>query len=473
MIKNIFPDAPTQEHLHVIVQLPDTKKRPHSHESRSDGQRLEQRQKLEASARLKSPPPSSSAEVGNFLAIQEHEEKHILNGRPLKNHGFPIELFHPVFDKFRTDANKITLEISPEDYKDVASLCASAADIYKTEDARGVGIYTILEKILATKLTTKNANGARSARADGVITLSLEEVIAFLAVVELKNEIGTGHSDPAAQVSFSYAFYVSQKEIEKLLATSNCPCFLIAIAGPHIKVLGAVFTDYIIVKPLTDWIQLDVDPADDAQLDRFARVLVALRSSLQSLAEYYQSLALGDMDTKFTRFFPYIRSYPGPDHEIVHFHYFAQQYNTDAHKLLASKGLAPRLLYSGFDTGNTHGSCGSLKMVVMEFLEGRTAYDIHATLSVKQYEHVRNAVKVLHDEDFVFGDLRLPNIMVDGETAKLIDFDWCGKHGTGRYPITINDTGVTWHPEVKRGGKMKKEHDDFMLLRAQTPHHSQ
>lgn len=284
--------------------------------------------------------------------------------------------------------------------------------------------------------------------------------------------------------------------MRKLLTTSNCPCFLIAVAGPHIRILGAVFTDSVIVKPLTDWMQLDVDPADNAQLDRFARVLLALRTSLQSLAKHYQDLKLGDIDTTFTRFFPYIRSYPVPDNLFVGFHYlekfapssltkpvfkaltdkkyfivvkFAHQYNTDAHRLLASKGLAPKLLYSGFDTGNTHGSCGSLKMVVMEFAEGRTAYD-SAPLSVKQYEHVQNAVKVLHDEGFVFGDLRLPNIMVDGETVKLIDFDWCAKEETGRYPAVINDADITWHTGVERGGKMKKERDDFMLLEGNIPH---
>ncbi|KZP17845.1 hypothetical protein FIBSPDRAFT_746358 [Athelia psychrophila] len=419
----------------------------------------------------------------------------ILNGRPLQNHGLPIELYHPVFDKFRTDANETTLKISPEDYKDVVSLCVQAAELYKDQDAREEGMHTNLEKLLAANLTARDTNPA-----DRVITLHLEETVAFLAVMKVKNEFGIGHCDPVVQASFSYALYMAQQDIQKLLATSNCPCFLIGIAGPHIRVLGAVFTDYVTVKPLTDWIQLDVDPVDRAQLERSARVLLALRVSLQSLTNHYQNLKLGDMDTEFTRFFPYIRSYPGPDSELVGFHYlekllpssltkpvfkaltnknefvvvkFAQRYNTDAHKLLASKGLAPRLLYSGFDKGNTHGSCGSLKMVVMEFLEGRTAYDIHAPLSVKQYEHVRNAVKVLHDEDFVFGDLRLPNIMVDGETAKLVDFDWCGKEGIGRYPTTINDTGVTWHTGVGRGGKMKKEHDDFMLLKGNMPHHSQ
>ncbi|KZP31687.1 hypothetical protein FIBSPDRAFT_813265 [Athelia psychrophila] len=358
-------------------------------------------------------------------------------------------------------------------------------------------MYADLAKLLAQELKVRPASGPRCVSADRVIILEKKEMVAFLAVVEMKNEIGSGNCDPAAQASFAYAFYMAQPEMQQLLATSNCPCFLIAVAGPHIRILGAVFTDYVIVKPLTDWMQLDIDPADNAQLDRFARVLLALRTSLQSLAEHYQALKLGNTDTTFTRFFPHIRSYPVSDNGFVSFHYleklasssltkpvfkaltdkkefivvkFTQQYNTDAHRLLATNGLAPNLLYSGFDTGNTHGSCGSLKMVVMEFAEGKTAYDHDKELSVKQYEHVQNAVKILHDEGFVFGDLRLPNIMVDGETAKLIDFDWCAKEGTGRYPAVINDSDITWHTGVKRGGKMEKEHDDFMLLEDNMPH---
>lgn len=251
-----------------------------------------------------------------------------------------------------------------------------------------------------------------------------------------------------------------------------------------------MLTRSVIVKPLTDWIQLDIDPADDAKLERFARVLLALRASLESLKRYYEGLDMDKSGLNDARFFPHICSYPGADEAFVEFRYleklaeasftkpvfkaqigdegpfivvkFVQRYSSDAHRLLYGLGLAPKLLYSGFDKGNTHGNCGSLKMVVMEFVEGQTAYDIAKPLSVKQFDQVQTAVKTLHTEGFVFGDLRLPNIMLDGDIVKLIDFDWCEKEETGRYPITINND-IRWHADVRRGGPMAKEHDDFML----------
>ncbi|KDQ07365.1 hypothetical protein BOTBODRAFT_120196, partial [Botryobasidium botryosum FD-172 SS1] len=53
-------------------------------------------------------------------------------------------------------------------------------------------------------------------------------------------------------------------------------------------------------------------------------------------------------------------------------------------------------------------------------------------------ERVEEAMKLLHGNGFVFGDLRAPNILrVDGG-AMLIDFDWAGKVGEAKYPLDIN-----------------------------------
>lgn len=47
-----------------------------------------------------------------------------------------------------------------------------------------------------------------------------------------------------------------------------------------------------------------------------------------------------------------------------------------------------------------------------------------------------------------------------------MDFNWCGNDGESRYPVVLNDTGaINWHPDGKRGGIMRKEHDRHMLLK--------
>ncbi|EKM51397.1 uncharacterized protein PHACADRAFT_263483 [Phanerochaete carnosa HHB-10118-sp] len=92
------------------------------------------------------------------------------------------------------------------------------------------------------------------------------------------------------------------------------------------------------------------------------------------------------------------------------------------------------------------------------------------------FEDVDAAIKMLHAEGIVFGDLRQPNVMcVSGSRAesgsgaterlrgKLTDFDWAGDDGDSRYPATVDTkrfaAGVEWN------GVMRKEHDDEMLVK--------
>ena len=56
----------------------------------------------------------------------------------------------------------------------------------------------------------------------------------------------------------------------------------------------------------------------------------------------------------------------------------------------------------------------------------------------------------------------MPNILIKGETAVLIDFDWCGKAGEGQYPEGINQE-IDWPQGVGPGEVMAKKHDLCML----------
>lgn len=136
----------------------------------------------------------------------------LLNGRPLQNHGLPIELYHPIFDEFSNALKESTpMEITHANYSDVAALCAHAAGIYITENDREKELYNHLETILGMLLGQEHAAGHNSPRADRVIALAKRAALAFLAFVETKNEIGSGHCDPAVQASFSYRTYWIQE----------------------------------------------------------------------------------------------------------------------------------------------------------------------------------------------------------------------------------------------------------------------
>ncbi|RPD68890.1 hypothetical protein L226DRAFT_617244 [Lentinus tigrinus ALCF2SS1-7] len=168
---------------------------------------------------------------------------------------------------------------------------------------------------------------------------------------------------------------------------------------------------------------------------------------------------------------------------------FTEQYNEDAHRLLAAAGLAPAL----------HACvpvCGGVKMVVMERVKGERAeqrcythgrygaYGRWEPVVVPQtvYEDVRRAVELLHGAGWVFGKLNLENILcvtvpvtvpatATGDEAAaatgrvgamLVNFDWAGRADEAWYPTALHDSGF-WAPGVERGRIMRKEHDLYML----------
>ena len=146
---------------------------------------------------------------------------------------------------------------------------------------------------------------------------------------------------------------------------------------------------------------------------------------------------------------------------------FTEKYNEDAHRLLANNDppLAPTLYH-----------CirviGGLYMVVMEYMPNaknlRSFFGSSCLPPLPNAKAVRRdltkALNLLHGQDFVFGDLRPPNILYSPEDnrAFLVDFDWVGKHKEDRYPACLS-TGVDLG--VYKWQIMKKSHDRVNLER--------
>ena len=142
---------------------------------------------------------------------------------------------------------------------------------------------------------------------------------------------------------------------------------------------------------------------------------------------------------------------------------FVEQYGVEAHQLLADAGMAPRLLYCGLLDGKcdvrnagsrtrVNTTSGGLHacpvdMVVMEYIEGDTVDKI-AVLPKDIREKTEKAIQKLHDGQFVFGDLRGPNVMVSEDKVFLIDFDWAGKVNEARYPLNLSRS-VKWPKEAE------------------------
>lgn len=450
---------------------------------------------------------SSASRPREHNGIQDRESTRVLNARPDKNTRSSIYIYHEAFRIFDQQTHG-TDGISPSDYRDVEQLLWSAQDIYQDEAERFRRFGEPLDKFLGVDFTIEKLGNYE---ADWVAktTVSSTGVDAFTAILELKNEIGTAHSDPTIQGAESFANYWTHEKVSCVAALTFlvingrgqmtdlrdiccCPSFIIALAGPWMCILGAVYTHRMVIQPLTDFLWLANHPYQEDRLVSLTRILCALRASLRHLDQYYTSLH-PTADPHQTVLFPNIRQFQGPDGVQVGFDYlcylvsesagpifrartsegmdivvkFVQRYNAEAHQKLASLGLAPKLLFAGDE------SLGDgIRMIVMEYVPGDNLYTyLSGTTETAVIDSIRSdveqALQVLHGDNIVFGDLRQPNVMVVGKEGgktggMLVDFDWCGQDGIGRYPASMNDE-IAWPAGVKRGGLMHVEHDVAML----------
>ena len=221
-----------------------------------------------------------------------------------------------------------------------------------------------------------------------------------------------------------------------------------------------------------------------------------LKTSLDKLKVYYETCVIQSPQPAPTRYFPSITTYPDENGLQVQFRYlgylergldcvtlhaetltgpirhivvkFVESYSEQAHRILAEKGRAPRLLYHGsmhFYTEQP--SYDSVSMVVMEYIDGDTFALAKSKMSKGMIRTVRtelkNALTLLHEKQLVFGDLRPPNVMITKEKkVMLIDFDWAGIAGLVQYPHQLS-SAVKWPEGVQALGPIRQEHDLAML----------
>ncbi|KAF8592728.1 hypothetical protein K439DRAFT_1379042 [Ramaria rubella] len=484
-ISHYWKESPEPTCLHLVVRVPPVLVFPNipakrTAEAQAGEKILSKRQKFEEArkhnvelARL-APPPSSAAPLVAFRV--EQEKRPVLNGRPSKNFGPPIGLFHPVFDLFQANMTKED-PVALETYTSVKSLFQASAEMYSEEKYRTAEISKHLKNLVYGTIAPVIADKVVS---DGVITAVYGVTHAYLGILEVKNEIGTAGSDPSIQGCLAYRKYWIAATQDDLRSKCYCPTIILAIAGPWLCVLGAVYVEQAIVQPLTDYLWLGGDAFSDSRIISMGRMFNALESAFSTLRHYYtDTINAHDRPDGF----PFIRSY-----ETEKFSYleklaeeypvklvfkakrqssgellvvkFASKYNADAHRLLAEKRLAPTLYYAGSEHPEAP-KYGGRYMIVMEFVEEEPPRsDI---LSPGQASQIKEAIELLHSHNWVFGDLRIPNVLITGKGAMLIDFDWCSRADEGLYPMSMNQEGIDWAEGMVPGGRMKEKHDLDML----------
>ena len=290
--------------------------------------------------------------------------------------------------------------------------------------------------------------------------------------------------------------------------------------------LGVVFPYKFVVQRLTDamWIG-EATPHEEGRLYRIAKVFYALRLAVADLDEYYDQIRKDRQIPKLEDGKPHPRLFPYPTEFVEYnrnpseaaqsnptkFKYtdlpstaatnvtfiaevespnrkvvvkFVERYGVEAHELLAGKGMAPRLLYCGHPDGkndvrSSEGLAqsrikagglyvGPIQMVIMEHIDGVTLDPLNPRKDNNDTRaEIEEAIHTLHQGNFVFGDLRPPNVMISKDNKTyLIDFDWSGREGEARYPLHLSKN-VNWpeDPQELELNLIRKDHDFIMLDR--------
>ncbi|KAK0199567.1 hypothetical protein DFS33DRAFT_1367992 [Desarmillaria ectypa] len=452
---------------------------------------------------LRRPTPSRQAKSIDY---KDHQSKKlpIFDGRydvdnPQNTEGLPISLYNPVFSQFRTEFAKEDLPVPKKVMLATVEVIDVSSAIYSGnrmgEKRRREALAPALSEAIGYSI--ERIVNSDNTDADGTILHRVNGNSVALLQSEIKDEIGTGGSDPSIQGGLSVRRFWAQTNRATYRDATCCPTLILAVAGPWMAVFGAVFTDKFIVEPLTDLIRVVNLSLNSPHYRRIARLFHVFGNCLTSLAKYWDTLVIPPVPVtsmEHPRYFPHVNSYtsnnsttsfrylrpidpqdtlcvtflaetadPSPTRIIVK---FVEQYGAEAHQLLADADLAPKLLYHGvIDSSTGAPSYGSLRMVVMEEVEGTNAFARYQGRKAPQLfvDSVREAIHKLHDRGLVFGDLRHQNIMITrDDKVKLIDFDWAGKDGEAEYPMRLSKK-IQWAPGVRAMEKMYKAHDIFMI----------
>ncbi|CAG8548299.1 7119_t:CDS:2 [Paraglomus occultum] len=261
-----------------------------------------------------------------WLQSQQHfpankKQKTILNGRPFEQTGPPVVLFHPVFGEFIRDMDDQSLVIPDKTYQLTEDFLWASAEFYDDEDARKTTIKKILGKIWGH---IGSANfGKRDCSSDGVLITNINESVAYRMILEFKNEVGTGGTDPTLQTALYYRGYRSQDDAKSIRDLCCCPTFGVAIAGPWMCILGAVLLDKTVVQLLTPFLPLTETLYDDKHVGRVSRILVALGRAFDKLQMFYTGLTSSSVDGQ-QRYFPHFRQFVDSAGTPVAFTYLSQ-----------------------------------------------------------------------------------------------------------------------------------------------------
>ncbi|KAF4622181.1 hypothetical protein D9613_009643 [Agrocybe pediades] len=420
-------------------------------------------------------------------------------GKTIHVDHLPVALFSPILASLCKDLNRLhDIEPEPEIVQSACSYIKAASPTYDNEDMLRVAISPSVDSTFGNLVWEKNIPWADDFKPGSSCVSIIEDIAMPYTIFELRNLLGL-LGDPVLEASVGYAKIVSSRKVDTVCrGRTNFPMILIGLAHTRVQIAAAVFTGSIYVSNL---ITLDLGVGLNAtnHMITLARVFTCVLKCQSLLDKHYSGLLSQPPQPTFCSAFPnptpvnsgvtipsltyrgvilnqtggivtdltqlnqgttakYYATLADDTKVVVK---FAPRYNADAHRHLADAGFAPALHFC-------EDVVGGLVMVVMEWVDAKPlAYEIPLTVLDK----ITDAVNILHAKDIVFGDLREQNILYNASSGRLVlvDFDWAGEHGKGKYPPHINMAHVgprrIWARGVMPYGVMEKEHDLWQIRR--------
>jgi hypothetical protein len=274
-------------------------------------------------------------------------------------------------------------------------------------------------------------------------------------------EKGSGDGDPYME---GIAYYI--KSLPEDAERTQYPCFLFELHGTAFAVNCIVNNDsQVICDTLSPTYQLLYNQ-DYFTSMKIARLFASLRKALGSLQQNVLSSASR---------FPFISSYVDKASGMkFYFEYqerlkgllfsatilntstqiivkFCTRYNEDIHMYCHSHGFAPAL--------HSIQNIGNYIVVIMEKLDLRPLVLSDAKDPSIQSQ-ARFVFQTLQEKNYVHGDMRESNMLIDRLTNRLIlvDYDWAGINGVDLYPPFMNPD-INWPDGAATGKPLLHEHD--------------
>ena len=412
----------------------------------------------------KCPAPSSLAE---FKCWKENQKKLNINfHRPSGNSDIHVSLLYCGFGKFIDDMKIIPSE---RHMLMASKLRSYMSDVYTKRGGGESDRRFAFAQIMSEHSTLKLIHGYGRDGYNSDFSVLCED--GYLSInFEFRNELNGGSGK---EPNFENAgYYIKFQKNNR----GQAPCYLATFSGCHyMQVFGAVWHNaFVCIDPLMQPVSMLAVPRDPTEgILRLARVLAALEKAHLNLEKdhlnfpfgpYFRHFGVGAVSLKYEKqlngsklYVWQADYYSSVSQKSVVVKFVLERYGSDVHRYLASHGLAPNLLH-------LERLPGSWIVVVMD--QGSELILSGNKKNQKLFEATSERIlDKLHERNFVHGDLRLPNFILDGDQVKLIDFDWAGEAGSVKYPFLINNT-VKWADGVVPGNLILHEHDCFQIKRA-------